>query len=58
VKASVDFATKSPEPPASLAKELEFPEKPVKKNDGRCLTVSFCVEDYAEFVCLLAAENS
>lgn len=28
VKASLDFAKKSPEPPASLAKELEFPDKP------------------------------
>jgi hypothetical protein len=29
VKASVDFALASPEPPASLAKELEYPDKPV-----------------------------
>jgi len=28
VKASVDFALASPEPPASLAKELEYPDKP------------------------------
>jgi hypothetical protein len=28
VKKSVDFATASPSPPASLAKELEYPDKP------------------------------
>merc|ERR1719284_1301839 len=28
VKAAMDFAEKSPNPPASLAKELEFPDKP------------------------------